>query len=98
MRVEREDDKMLMDTTMTEYEKLVEAEKTFETIEIVETATGKVGVANTRPMDDFDSSTVTETTPDGVAVFYGADDGSDDKVISPEDFSRDFQITALVNG
>ena len=91
MRVEREDDKMLMDTTITEYEKLVEAEKTYETIEIIEPTTGKVGVANTAPMEE-------DTTIMGVAVFYGADDGSDDKVISPEDFSRDFQITALVNG
>lgn len=69
---------------MTEYEKLVLAENYCHTIEIQEKMTGKEGVAN--------------TTPNGVAVFYGADDGSDDKVISPEDFSRDFEITYMVSG
>jgi hypothetical protein len=33
-----------------------------------------------------------------VAVFYGADDGSDDKVISPEEFSQDFEITYMISG
>lgn len=67
---------------MTEYEKLVAAEQTCHTIEIREKATGKTGVAN--------------TTPDGVAVFYGADDGSDDKVVSVDDFNRDFEITCMI--
>lgn len=69
---------------MTEYEKLVLAKNYCHTIEIQEKITGKKGVAN--------------TTPNGVAVFYGADDGSDDKVISPEDFSRDFEITYMLSG
>lgn len=67
---------------MTEFERLREAEKTCHTIEIRERATGKEGVAGTHP--------------EGVAVFYGAEDGSDDKVISPEEFNRDFEITHML--
>ena len=66
------------------YEQLWAAEQMagVHTIEIVETATGKTGVANTK---------------DGmVEVFYGADDGSDDCAISPEEFSRRFKITAVI--
>lgn len=66
----------------TEYGKLVTAEKTCHTIEVREKVTGKTGVANTHP--------------DGVAVFYGADDGSDDKVVSVDDFNRDFEITCMI--
>ena len=66
---------------MTEYAKLVLAEASCHTIEIREKATGKEGVAN--------------TCTDGVEVFYGAEDGSDDKVVSAEEFSRDFEITAM---
>ena len=70
---------------MSAYQQLIEAEKTYHTIEIVETATGKTGVAN--------------TGEDGnVQVFYGADDGSDDKTISPSEFNRDFEITAMIKG
>ena len=68
---------------MTEYEKLVLAEQTCHTIEIREKATGKEGVAN--------------TCADGVEVWYGADNGRDDKVITPEEFSRDFEITARIS-
>ena len=68
---------------MTEYEKLVLAERTCHTIEIREKSTGKEGVAN--------------TCDDGVQVFYGADDGSDDRTISAEEFSRDFEITAEIS-
>ena len=68
---------------MTEYEKLVLAEASCHTVEIREKATGKEGVAN--------------TCASGVEVWYGADDGSDDKVVSPEDFSRDFEITARIS-
>ena len=68
---------------MTEYEKLVLAEQSCHTIEIREKATGKEGVAN--------------TCARGVEVWYGADDGSDDKIISPEEFSRDFEITARIS-
>mgnify|MGYP007069856674 CR=1 FL=1 len=67
---------------MTEYAKLILAEQTCHTVEIREKATGKEGVA----------SSCTE----GVALFYGADDGSDDKTVSAEDFSRDFEITAMI--
>lgn len=70
--------------TMTEYTKLVLAEQTCHTIEIREKATGKEGVAN--------------TCADGVEVWYGANDGSDDKVVSPEVFSQDFEITAMITG
>ena len=67
---------------LDEYAKLLRAERTCHTIEIREKATGKEGVAN--------------TCPDGVQVFYGADDGSDDKTISADDFSRDFEITKML--
>lgn len=67
---------------MTEYEKLAAAEAIAHTVEIIETATGKVGVAN--------------TSSRGVDVFYGADDGSDDKSVTPEEFSRDFSITGII--
>ena len=69
---------------MTEYAKLVLAEATCHTIEIREKATGKEGVAN--------------TCAEGVELFYGADDGSDDKTVSSEEFSRDFVITAMIAG
>ena len=68
---------------MTEYAKLVLAEASCHTIEIREKATGKEGIAN--------------TCTEGVELFYGADDGSDDKVVSPEEFSRDFEITAMIS-
>ena len=67
---------------MSEYSKLVSAETHAHTIEIVEKSTGKRGVAN--------------TCADGVAVFYGSDDGSDDKTISPEEFNRMFIITDIL--
>ena len=67
---------------MDEYEKLVLAEESCHTIEVRERATGKEGVANTCEY--------------GVQVFYGADDGSNDKTISPDEFSQDFEITAEI--
>ena len=67
---------------MTPYSILVTAEQTCHTIEIREVATGKEGVANTQG--------------DMVAVFYGADDGSDDKVITAEEFNSEFEITACI--
>ena len=69
---------------MSEYAKLVLAEQTCHTIEIREKATGKEGLAN--------------TCVEGVELFYGADDGSDDKVVGAEEFSRDFEITAMIKG
>lgn len=69
---------------MTEYAKLVLAEQTCHTIEIREKATGKEGVAN--------------TCAEGVELYYGADDGNDDKVVSAEEFTRDFVITSMIKG
>ena len=70
---------------MTAYEKLVQAEQAGEyDIQIREKATGKEGIAN--------------TCAEGVDLFYGADDGSDDKTVSAEEFSRDFEITAMIAG
>ena len=68
---------------MTEYAKLILAEQTCHTIEIREKATGKEGVAN--------------TCAEGVELYYGADDGSDDKTVSIEEFNRDFEITAMIH-
>ena len=31
-----------------------------------------------------------------MGVDYGADDGSDDKTVSAEEFSRHFEITAMI--
>ena len=67
---------------MTEYAKLILAEQTCHTIEIREKETGKEGVAN--------------TCAEGVELYYGADDGSDDKTVSIEEFNRDFEITAMI--
>ena len=67
---------------MTEYAKLILAEQSSHPIEIREKATGKEGVAN--------------SCAEGVELFYGADDGSDDKTVSVEDFSRDFEIIAIL--
>jgi len=67
---------------MTEYQKLIIAEQIAHTVEIIEPQTGKTGVAN--------------ISPHGVAVFYGSDDGSDDKIISPQQFNRNFKVTVAV--
>lgn len=67
---------------MTAYRKLVRAEKTCHTIEVREKATGKTGVAN--------------TFFKGVEVFFGADDGSDDTFLSAREFSKRFEITAML--
>lgn len=68
---------------MTEYAKLVLAEASCHTIEIREKATGKEGVAN--------------SCAKGVELYYGADDGSDDKIVDIETFNRDFEITAIIS-
>ena len=67
---------------MNEYAKLILAEQTCHTIEIREKATGKEGVAN--------------SCADGVELFYGAEDSSDDKTVSIEVFNRDFEITGMI--
>jgi len=72
-----------MEKKMTAYEQLAAAEKeSAHTIEIEETATGKCGVAN--------------TCVGGVAVYYGDDDGSDDKVVTVRQFNKGFKITAVL--
>lgn len=69
---------------MTSYEQLLEAESNkADTVEIREISTGKEGIAS--------------TCADGtVFVFYGADDGSDDKVISADEFSSQFEVTNII--
>lgn len=67
---------------MPEYAKLVLAELFCHTVEIRENASGKMGVAN--------------TCEEGVAVFYGSDDGKDDKIVSPGVFNEEFCITAIL--
>ena len=90
---------------MTAYNTLIAAEQTCHTIEIREKATGKTGVANSVRGDGesgrSDANTVrgdANSNADMVAVFYGSDDGSDDKVITAEAFDRDFEITATIEG
>lgn len=67
---------------MTEYQKLIRAEQIAHTVEIVEPQTGKLGVVNTCPL--------------GVAVYYGAIDGSDDTILTPQEFNQRFRITAAI--
>lgn len=69
---------------MTTYEQLLEAESNkADTVEIREISTGKEGIAS--------------TCADGkVFVFYGADDGSDDKVISADEFNSQFEVINII--
>lgn len=68
---------------MTETKKLLYAERNHaHTIEILELSTGKTGVAM--------------TVPNGIRLNYGADDGSDDKTVTPETFNREFIITGVI--
>ena len=67
---------------MTEYAKLTLGEHLGHTVEIREKSSGKKGVAN--------------TCESGVQVFYGAEDGSDDKEVSTAAFNREFLITAII--
>ena len=67
---------------MTEYQKLIRAEQIAHTVEIMKMQTGKLGVANTCSL--------------GVAVFYGAIDGSDDTILTPQEFNQCFKITAAI--
>ena len=69
---------------MTAYKRLIRAERDCHTIEVMESATGKPGAANSEGPN--------------VAVFYGADDGSDDAVFSPAEFNERFIITAEISG
>lgn len=67
---------------MTEYAKLILAEQAYQIIEIRERATGKEGIAN--------------SCAGGVEVFYGEADGSDDKMVDPDSFNRDFEIVGFI--
>ena len=67
----------------TEYQKLKKAEGKCHTIEVREKATGKTGVA--------------ETYGTVVRVYIGADDGNDDRMITPSEFNLDFEITAAIS-
>ncbi len=72
------------DAPSSEYTKLILGELVAGTVEIRERTTGKTGVAN--------------STQDGrAAVFYGNADGSDDAVVTPEEFDERFEITALID-
>ena len=72
-----------MQKTMKPSEILTEAEEWAHTIEIIEPLTGKAGVAN--------------TCEEGIAVFYGNPDGSDDTVLSVAEFDTRFEITAVID-
>lgn len=65
-------------TTPTNYELLRSCKKEFfSELRIIEKSTGKTGVA--------------DISRNGVYVFYGASDGSDDKEISIEEFNTLFE-------
>lgn len=76
-----------MQKTMKPSEILTEAEEWAHTIEIIEPLTGKGGVANT----------CEEGIEEGIEVFYGNPDGSDDTVLSAEEFDKRFEITAIID-
>lgn len=71
---------------MSEYEKLIRAEELYGEVEIIEAATGLEGYAQISP----------RAYPNIVGVWYGADDGIDDKNITPEEFNRRFIVTSKV--
>lgn len=54
------------------------------TVEIRERETEKNGVA------------MLDKTSDRIICNYGADDGSDDKTVTPEEFGRDFIVTSII--
>ena len=68
----------------TPYEQLIRDQLFYGSIEIIEKATGKQGVANTVPFAD------------NVQVFYGEDDGSDDKTITADEFNIHFDIINVI--
>ena len=70
---------------MSEIQILLWAERNgAETVEIRENDTGKTGIA--------------ESCPEGIRLFYGADDGSDDKTVTTSAFNRDFTVYHIVWG
>lgn len=67
----------------TEFTKLTSAEKIGASIvEIKMRDTNMYGVASS-------------VNDDRVAVYYGNDDGSDDKIISTEEFNANWQVTSI---
>ena len=64
---------------MTEFEKLIELEKTHEDVFVTRKSDGEEGVASVNLHNQ-------------VAVYIGADDGSDDVVISPEQFNSEYFV------
>ena len=67
----------------TAYDQLVQGEVAgAHTIEIRHKESGADGVAS--------------TCGELVSVWYGADDGSDDKTITPAQFNDDFEVTAVL--
>lgn len=68
---------------ITEFTKLTNAEKIGASIvEIKMRGTNMYGVASS-------------VNDDRVAVFYGNDDGSDDKIISAEEFNTNWQVISI---
>ena len=68
------------------YDELLRLERSgYHTVEVEEKSTGKTGVAR---------SVVRNCA--AVEVCYGADDGSEDDVVSPDYFNRRFIITAAI--
>ena len=73
-------------STMLPYDELLRLERSgYHTVEVEEKSAGKTGVAR---------SVVRNCA--AVEVCYGADDGSEDDVVSPDYFNRRFIITAAV--
>ena len=64
---------------MTEFEKLIEQEKTRENVFVTRKSDGEEGVASVNLYNQ-------------VAVYIGADDGSDDVVISREQFNKEYFV------
>ena len=48
-------------------------------------------------MTEYAKLVLAEASCHTMELFYGADDGSDDKVVSADEFSRDFEITAMIS-
>ena len=68
----------------TEFTKLTNGEEMgASTVEIKMRGTNTYGVA-------------VSTDDDRVAVYYGNDDGSDDKIISVEEFNKNWQVTSIL--
>lgn len=65
---------------ITEFAKLIKAEEMGVTVEIKMNGVEVYGVA-------------TPIGNNAVKVYYGKDDGSDDKIISAEEFNKNWQVT-----